>query len=114
MEATIVLVLFLTFVVGGMLLALVASYYSIEDSRSRRAQAQPGASRTLADAVVTHDSLGPAGGRVGPSPQITFDDALLAMLKTHVQAEQAAVSQFVHFPSVDSLYSKSGTSLRAH
>jgi hypothetical protein len=35
-----------------------------------------------------------------------FDDALLAMLQNHVKAERAVVSEFVHFPSIDSLYAR--------
>jgi hypothetical protein len=40
-----------------------------------------------------------------PLPAIAgFDEGLLAFLENHVKAEQAMVTNFVHFPSVDSLY----------
>jgi hypothetical protein len=116
MEATIVLVLFLTFLVGGMMLALVMGYRSIEESRgriehrpARHVQAAP-----FALAVASRGFFESTADRAPVSPAITFDDALIAQLEKHVRAEQAMVSQFVHFPSVDSLYSSSGTSLRIH
>jgi hypothetical protein len=113
MEATIVLVLFLTFMVGGMMLALVMGYRSIEESRIEHAPAshvQP----PVVLAVAGRGFFENTADRVPASPAIAFDDALLAQLEQHVRAEQAMVSQFVHFPSVDSLYSSSGTSLRVH
>lgn len=114
MEATIVLVLFLTFMVGGVMLALVMGYRSIEESRlehrlDRQAKVAP-----VAHLVASRGFFERAADRIPVSPTITFDDALLAQLERHVRAEQAMVSQFVHFPSVDSLYSSPGTSLRAH
>lgn len=41
-----------------------------------------------------------------PSTTLGFDDALLALLQNHVKAERAMVHEFVHFPSVDSLYAR--------
>lgn len=41
-----------------------------------------------------------------PAAALAFDDALLALLQNHVKAERAVVSEFVHFPSVDSLYAR--------
>ncbi len=35
-----------------------------------------------------------------------FDDAMLALLQNHVNAERAVAKEFVHFPSVDSLYAR--------
>lgn len=45
-----------------------------------------------------------ADGRPLVDPK--FDDALIAFLENHVKSEQAMVSRFVHFPSVDSLYQR--------
>jgi hypothetical protein len=45
-------------------------------------------------------------------PTLGFDDAMLALLQDHVKAERAVVNEFVHFPSVDSLYAR--TSLTMH
>lgn len=114
MEATIVLVLFFTFLVGGMMLALAMGYRSIEESRIEQRPERHVQPAPVAYVVAGHGFFESAADRMPASPAITFDDALLAQLEQHVRAEQAVVSQFVHFPSVDSLYSSSGTSLRAH
>lgn len=114
MEATIVLVLFFTFLVGGMTLALAMGYRSIEASRIEQRPERHVQPAPVAYVVAGHGFFESAADRMPASPAITFDDALLAQLERHVRAEQAVVSQFVHFPSVDSLYSSSGTSLRAH
>ncbi len=114
MEATIVLVLFLTFLVGGMVLALAMGYRSIEESRIAQRPERHVPAAPVAYVVAGHGFFEKAANGVPVSPAITFDDALLAQLEQHVRAEQAVVSQFVHFPSVDSLYSSSGTSLRTH
>lgn len=47
----------------------------------------------------------PQSGQL-PSTTLGFDDALLALLQNHVKAERAMVHEFVHFPSVDSLYAR--------
>lgn len=47
-----------------------------------------------------------------PMATLGFDDAMLAVLQNHVKAERAVVNEFVHFPSVDSLYAR--TSLTMH
>lgn len=112
MGATVVLVLFLTFVFGGMLLALVMGYQGIEQSRAPKRLARE------SDAAMTGVVASPAffasvGERQSQFPTAAFDDALLAALEKHVRAEQAIVTQFVHFPSVDSLYSRS-SSLHVH
>jgi hypothetical protein len=114
MEATIVLVLFLTFLVGGMMLALVMGYRSIEESRIEQRPERHVQPAPVVYALASRGFFERAADSVPASPTIAFDDALLAQLEKHVRAEQAVVSQFVHFPSVDSLYSSSGTSLRAH
>ncbi len=41
-----------------------------------------------------------------PLATLGFDEALLALLQNHVKAERAVVNEFVHFPSVDSLYAR--------
>ncbi len=114
MEATIVLVLFFTFLVGGMTLALAMGYRSIEESRIEERPEMHVQPAPIAYVAAGHGFFESAADRMPASPPITFDDALLAQLERHVRAEQAVASQFVHFPSVDSLYTSSGTSLRAH
>jgi hypothetical protein len=47
-----------------------------------------------------------------PLATVKFDDAaLLALLQNHVKAERALVNEFVHFPSVDSLYARPSLTL---
>lgn len=113
MEATVVLTVVLAFLFGGMMLALVMGYRSIEESRAQEV-AHPARPRP-ADVVMvpsffaTAENL-PASHR----SVVAFDEALLARLEQHVRAEQATVAQFVHFPSIDSLYRQSGSSLHVH
>lgn len=113
MEATLVLVLVLTFLVGGMMLALVMGYRSIEESRAQQA-ARPARALQAADAVMIPSFFAKMENHNFPGPAVAFDDALLARLEQHVRAEHALVAQFVHYPSVDSLYRQSGSSLRVH
>ena len=114
MEATIVLIVFLTFLVGGMMLALVMGYRSIEESRLQQGLEHGAEATQVAEMIASPGFFARVGDRKSPLPTVTFDDALLAQLEMHVRAEQAMVTQFVHFPSVDSLYSKSGSSLHVH
>lgn len=114
MEATIVLVLFLTFLFGGMLLALVMGYHGIEDSRVEQTPDHARARAAAVAEAIAGGFLPQAADRIRPIPTITFDDALLTRLERYVKAEQDIVSQFVHLPSVESLYSSSKASLRAN
>lgn len=109
-EATLVLMLVLTFLVGGMMLALVMGYRSIEESRAQL-DARPAKAPSAADIVGIPSFFGNAEYRDLPGPAFAFDDALLARVEQHVKAEHAMVAQFVHFPSIDSLYRQSGSSL---
>lgn len=113
MEATLVLVLVLAFLVGGMLLALVMGYQSIEESRARQ-DVSPAQTLQAADAMMIPSFFAKVENRNFPGPVTAFDDALLARLEQHVRAEHAMVAQFVHFPSIDSLYRPSGSSLHVH
>jgi hypothetical protein len=113
MAATLVLTLVLTFLVGGLMLALVMGYRSIEESRAQPV-ARPAPAPSAVD-VVLIPSFFTAVERVSPAgPALAFDEALLARLEQHVRAEQAMVAQFVHYPSIDSLYRQSGSSLHVH
>ncbi len=114
MEATVVLVLFLAVICGGMTLMLAAGYQSAEKERARRA------SREHAEPVVGTDSLtGVPSFFVAPDTSIppvsiVFDDALVRLLEQHVRMEQTVAARFVHNPSVDSLYQQAGSSLHVH
>jgi hypothetical protein len=113
MEATLVLVLLLTFLVAGMTFALVMGYRGIEESRALPA-ARREATPSVADAVMIPGYFAAAGSRGNRPADLAFDEALLARLDQHVRAEHATVAQFVHYPSVDSLYRQSGSSLHVH
>lgn len=113
MEATFVLTLVLTFLFGGMMLALVMGYRSIEESRAQQV-ARPAKAPSAADVVMVPSFFAKVENRNFPGPATAFDEALLARLEQHVRAEHAMVAQFVHFPSIDSLYRPSGSSLHVH
>ncbi len=113
MEATIVLALVLTFLFGGMMLALVMGYRSIEESRALQSE-RPAETLRAADAVLVPGFFAKVENRNFPGPAIAFDEALLTRLEQHVRAEHAVVAQFVHYPSIDSLYRQSGSSLHVH
>lgn len=114
MEATIVLGVFLTFLFGGMMLALVMGYRSIEADRARQDAVLQAEAGRMAEAIIGPGFFDSIGHGQAPIPTIVFDDALVAQLEKHVRAEQAMVTQFVRYPSVDSLYSKLGSSLHVH
>jgi hypothetical protein len=111
MEATIVFGLVLTFLVGGMMLALVMGYMSTEEARAREAGNHRQVART-ADAIPAF--LAKSVRDELASEIRGLDDALLARLESHVREEQALVSQFVHHPSVHSLYRQGPRALRSH
>ena len=113
MEETIALGLVLTLVVGGMMLALVMGYRDIEESRAKRAAHASKAPR-VANVAIVPSFFAAATKHTVTGPAIAFDEALLARLEQHVKAEHATVAQFVHYPSLDSLYRKSESSLHVH
>ena len=114
MEATVVLVLVLTFLVGGMMLALVMGYRGIEESRAAAETARAAPAPGVPDGIVVPGFFATTGSRSYAAAELAFDEALLARLAQHVRAEHATVAQFVHYPSVDSLYQQSGSSLHVH
>lgn len=113
MEATLVLILVLTFLVGGMMLALVMGYRSVEESRAQRV-ARPSKAPAAADVVLVPSFFAKLEPPAFTVPAVAFDDALLARVEQHVRAEHEMVAQFVHYPSIDSLYRQSGSSLHVH
>ena len=114
MEATVILVVFLAVICGGMTLMLAAGYESVEKDRTRRA------SRERPEAVVSAKALTAVPGFFAsldtpiPSGPFVLDDALVRRLEQHVRLEQAVVARFVHHPSVDNLYRSAGASLHVH
>lgn len=117
MAATVALVILLVLVFGGMMLALGYGYLTTERERERERMAagdeQPAAARVPAPAMGIPDFLSPA--RVVPRPvAFLVDEAFVSRLEDHVRAEQAFAAQFVHHPSIDSLYRHSGAPLHVH
>ena len=114
MEGMVALVLLLTLLFGGMMLALVMGYRETEERRglaaARALQAQRAAKAvTVPSFFATANS---AAHAIGPS--VTFEELLLSRLEQHVQAEHARVAEFVHFPSMDRLYRESESMLHVH
>ena len=48
------------------------------------------------------------------SAALAFDDRLFASIQDHILAEQAAVKEFVHLPSIDNLYCQASPMLTMH
>jgi len=116
MATTFVFVLFLGFVLGGMMLMLAPAYLETERERARQAQERRAAKAIRASEAATAIPgffAGLDATRIPPVP-LAFDDALLAQLERHVRAEQAIVTQFVRYPSIDSLYRQEGSSFHLH
>jgi hypothetical protein len=74
-------------------------------------QAPAGArvAESMAAAVPAFFARPHAGHAV--SAILVSDEGLFAVLQSHVRAEQAIVREFVHLPSVDSLYRQAQPSL---
>lgn len=114
MEATIVIVLFLAVICGGMVLMLAAGYQSVEKDRAQRASSQQAVTVANVTALTADPGFMLAAGPPRAVMPFCFDDALLHRLEQHVQIEQAAVAQFVHHPSIDNLYRSPAAALHVH
>lgn len=111
MEAMIVFGLVLGFLVGGMMLALAMSYLNTEEGRAREQGLRHGQVVRAAEAIPSFFAKSDRGELPGMSG---FDEILLGRLESHVREEQALVSEFVHYPSINSLYRQSPQALRMH
>ncbi|HSD65609.1 MAG TPA: hypothetical protein VLF95_02855 [Vicinamibacteria bacterium] len=112
MEAAIVLGLVMAFLVGGMTLALVMGYLSAEEARARKQAQRPGHVVRAAETIPSFFARPDRGAL--PTELREFDEALLARIESHIREEQALVSEFVEYPSVNSLYRRAPHALRAH
>ncbi len=105
MGSTAVFWLFLAFVVGAGMLALMLGYRSIEERRAREEEQRRADELRAAEnvAAMPRFFVRPV---VSESSTIVpvFDEALLADFESYVRAEQALAAQFVNEPSLDSLY----------
>jgi len=111
MEAMVAFGLVLGFLVGGMMLALVMGYRSTEEARAREKQQHDGQVARAAQAIPSFFAASDRGELPG---LVGFDEVLLGRLESHVREEQALVSEFVHYPSIHSLYRQAPQSLRMH
>lgn len=114
MEATVVLVLFLAVICGGMTLMLSAGLQNAEKERARLASEERAQPVATASVPIAASGFFAVPATSIPSMPFVFDDALVRQLEQYVRTEQAAVAQFVHRPSVDSLYHPTGASLHVH
>jgi len=114
MEATVILVVFLAVICGGMTLMLAAGYQSVEKDRERRMSPERLESVVSAKALSAVPGFFVTPDASIPSVSFVFDEALARRLEQHVRLEQAVVAQFVHHPSVDNLYRSTGTPLHVH
>lgn len=113
MEATVLLVLILGLIFGGMTLMLGAGYVSAEKERAWQEQARRAAA-AKADAILAVPGfLSPSRAAATPIAFV-FDDGLVTRLENHLRVEQALVAQFVHHPSIDNLYRQPAPPLHLH
>jgi hypothetical protein len=113
MEAMIAFGLVLGFLVGGMMLALVMGYLSTEEARAGEKERHPG-QVVLGGGEAIASFFAKSDRSELPSETTELDEMLLARLESHVREEQALVSEFVHYPSIDSLYRRGPQALRMH
>lgn len=98
---------------GGVMMAFILELLNSEryDARKeRRVEVEP-AVRSVAT-LPAFFAKPQTNDRPPASPG--FDEALIAFLEEHVRAEQAMVTKFVHFPSLDSLYRQAKPSATVH
>ena len=114
MEATTFLGFVVTAVIGFTFLALLLEFLDPErqpaslkkEKRIPEGARAPGSSPALMPAFFAKQLATQV-----PSATLGFDDSLFAFLEHHVKTEQAMVAEFVHLPSVDSLYRQARTPL---
>ena len=111
MEAMVAFGLVLGFLVGGMMLALAMGYRSTEQARAREQAQRHGHVVRAVQAIPSFFAKSDRGEQPG---LLGFDEVLLSHLESHVREEQALVSEFVHYPSIHSLYRQAPQSLRMH
>jgi hypothetical protein len=110
MESTIVFYIFLGFVFGAMMLALVMGYISTEGKRAQEERDRETQVLTAADRIAAMPRFFP-NLNAGPAPDSIFDHGLSAELENYIRSEKAMVNQFVSEPSMDSLYRQAGPSV---
>lgn len=98
---------------GGVLMAFVLELLSSEraDARKDRRMEVEADVRSVAT-LPAFFAKAQAHTPLPANPDL--DAALIAFIEEHVKAEQAMVTKFVHFPSLDSLYRQAKPSPTLH
>ena len=91
------------FLAAGVLMAFVLELLSTERAEPRE-ERRINLEADVRSAVALPAFFAKAPANVPLSASSALDEALIAFIEDHVRAEQAMVTKFVHFPSVDSLY----------
>ena len=112
MDGVIVFGLVLGFLFGGLTLALTMGYLSAEEARAAKQAQRPGHVVRAAEGLPSFFAKLDQGAL--PPEMREFDEALLARIESHIREEQALVSEFVEYPSINSLYRRAPHALRAH
>lgn len=108
--ATIAIVVAVSLMFGGIVLALVFAVQEKERQRELQASARDAEVRERVAAIQQAATVRAVQGFFAPpmaasSPgAIAFNDALASRLEHDIREEQAIVSQFVHHPSLSTLY----------
>ncbi|GEM_PF-4069235 len=107
MASTLVFWLFMAFLMGAMMAALMLGYSSTEKKRAqeRMEQEKLAEARALAAARVTPRFFVSDSEAVRPESG-GLNQAMRADLEIYLRAERAAVAKFIKEPSIDSLYSQ--------
>ena len=117
MEATTFFGFVLTVVIGITFLVFLLEFLDPErQPASQKAEQRiPEAVRPAVSSPVMVPAFfsTPLASQV-PSATLGFDEGLFAFLQHHVKSEQAMVAEFVHLPSIDSLYRQARTPLTMH
>jgi flagellar basal body-associated protein FliL len=114
MSTTIIVVLAVSFLFGGMVLMLAMGYTETEQQRAAEAQQRRAEAALQTAAMVALPGFFAAPRAAAPSTFVVFDDAMVNRLEHHVRLEQAMVAQFVHHPSLDNLYRHPTTPVHVH
>jgi len=114
MSSTLILVLAISFLFGGMVLLLTMGYLDTEQKRALQAQQRQAEAAQQPAAIVAMPGFFATPRATLPSTLVVFDDALVTRLEHHVRLEQALVAPFVHHPSLDNLYRRPTTPVHVH
>ena len=114
MSSTLILVLAISFLFGGMVLMLTMGYLETEKKRTVEAQRLQAEAALRPAAIVAMPGFFATPRATVPPAFVVFDDAMVDRLEHHVRLEQAMVAQFVHHPSLDNLYGHPTTPVHVH